>query len=112
MLLFSFESPVCPVSPIRSSALALPMTDPNLLLLLILLPFLGSLLAAMLPGDARNTEAWLSGAVTIVAFAITVSLFPSVQDGEAVRRVVEWAPELGLSFSLRMDGFAWMFSML
>ncbi|MEO3385902.1 monovalent cation/H+ antiporter subunit A [Mesorhizobium sp. CAU 1741] len=88
------------------------MTDSNLLLLLILLPFMGSVLAAMLPGDARNSEAWLSGAVTIVAFAITVSLFPQVKDGEVVRRAVDWVPELGLSFTLRMDGFAWMFSML
>lgn len=88
------------------------MTEPNLLLLLILLPFMGSVLAAMLPGNARNAEAWLSGAVTIVAFAIAIRLFPSVADGGVVRRQVDWLPELGLNFTLRMDGFAWLFTIL
>jgi multicomponent K+:H+ antiporter subunit A len=88
------------------------MTDANLLLLLILLPFMGSVMAATLPSNARNAEAWLSGGVTIIAFAITASLFPRVADGGVVLRVVEWVPSLGLSFSLRMDGFAWIFSLL
>ena len=88
------------------------MTEANLLLLLILLPFMGSALAAMLPGNARNAEAWLSGGLAIVAFAITTSLFPSVANGGVVRRQVEWLPEFGLNFTLRMDGFGWMFSML
>ncbi|MEO4000381.1 monovalent cation/H+ antiporter subunit A [Mesorhizobium sp. CAU 1732] len=88
------------------------MTDENILLLLILLPFMGSALAAMLPANARNAEAWLSGGITLLAFSLTASIFPSVVDGEVVRRQVEWIPELGLNFSLRMDGFAWMFSML
>ena len=88
------------------------MPEANLLLLLLLLPFLGSALAAMLPGNARNAEAWLSGGVTILAFAIAVYLFPSVADGGVLRRQTEWLPELGLNFTLRMDGFAWMFTML
>lgn len=88
------------------------MTDANLLLLMILLPFLGSAVAAMLPGDARNSEAWLSGMVAIAAFGIAAWLYPSVKDGGVVRRDVEWLPELGLNFTLRADGFAWMFSML
>jgi NADH:ubiquinone oxidoreductase subunit 5 (subunit L)/multisubunit Na+/H+ antiporter MnhA subunit len=54
------------------------MNDANLLLLLILLPFMGSALAAMLPRNARNGEAWLSGGVTVAAFAIGASMFPRV----------------------------------
>jgi multicomponent K+:H+ antiporter subunit A len=88
------------------------MTDANLLLLLILLPFMGSVMAATLPGNARNAEAWLSGGVAIIAFTITASLFPRVSDGGVVIRMVDWVPSLGLSFSLRMDGFAWIFSLL
>ncbi|MCO5157451.1 MAG: monovalent cation/H+ antiporter subunit A [Aquamicrobium sp.] len=88
------------------------MNDANLLLLLILLPFMGSALAAMLPGNARNGEAWLSGGVAVAAFAIAASMFPEVANGGVVRREIEWIPELGLNFTLRMDGFAWMFSML
>ncbi|WP_144861039.1 monovalent cation/H+ antiporter subunit A [Mesorhizobium sp. J18] len=88
------------------------MTNENFLLLLILLPFFGSIMAAMLPPSARNTEAWLSGAVSVLAFAIAVYLYPSVADGAVVRREIEWVPELGLNATLRMDGFAWLFSML
>ncbi|HRP78494.1 MAG TPA: proton-conducting transporter membrane subunit, partial [Aquamicrobium sp.] len=88
------------------------MNDANLLLLLILLPFMGSALAAMLPRNARNGEAWLSAGVAVAAFAIAASMFPRVANGGVVRRDVEWMPELGLDFTLRMDGFAWMFSIL
>lgn len=88
------------------------MYKENLLLYLILLPFMGSVLAAMLPANARNAEAWLSGGVSIAAFVIVVCLYPWVADGEVVRYVIEWLPELGLNFTLRVDGFAWMFSIL
>lgn len=88
------------------------MNDENLLLLLILLPFFGSALAAILPTNARNAEAWLSGSVTIAAFATATYLYPPVADEGIVRYTLEWLPELGLNFMLRIDGFAWMFSML
>lgn len=88
------------------------MHNENLLLYLILLPFIGSMLAAMLPANARNAEAWLSGGVAIAAFIIVVCLYPWVADGGIVRYAIEWLPELGLNFTLRADGFAWMFSIL
>lgn len=88
------------------------MNDENLLLLLILFPFIGSALAAILPTNARNAEAWLSGSVAILAFATAAYLYPLVADGGIVRYTREWLPELGLNFMLRMDGFAWMFSIL
>ncbi|HWK64713.1 MAG TPA: monovalent cation/H+ antiporter subunit A [Rhizobiaceae bacterium] len=88
------------------------MTDANLLLLLIFLPFLGSAFAAMLPANARNTEAWLSGIVAALALAASVVLYPTISTGAVVRHEIRWLPELGLNFTLRMDGFAWLFSML
>ncbi len=88
------------------------MSNENLLLYLILLPFMGSILAALLPANARNTEAWLSGGVTITAFIIVILLYPGVTDGGVVRYAVTWLPELDLNFTLRADGFAWMFSVL
>ena len=33
-------------------------------------------------------------------------------DGGVVRYSIEWLPQLGLNFSLRMDGFAWLFSVV
>ncbi|MGV8711585.1 MAG: monovalent cation/H+ antiporter subunit A [Nitrosomonas sp.] len=88
------------------------MNDDNLLLLLILFPFIGSALAALLPTNARNAEAWLAGSVAILAFATTTYLYTFVADGGIVRFKLEWLPELDLNFMLRIDGFAWMFSML
>lgn len=88
------------------------MSNENFLYLLIALPFAGSALAAILPANARNTEAWLAGSVTMVAFIIVVLLYPFISTGEILRSEIEWLPESGLNFTLRMDGFAWMFSML
>ncbi len=82
------------------------------LLLLLFLPFLGSLCAAFLPSNARNAEAWLAGVVSLAATAIAVSLYPQVALEGVVRLNLPWAPALGLGISLRMDGFAWLFALL
>ena len=82
------------------------------LILLIALPFIASLLAALLPANARNTESTLAG---IVALACTVQValcFPDVANGGVLHQEVAWLPSLGMNLVIRMDGFAWMFSML
>jgi multicomponent K+:H+ antiporter subunit A len=82
------------------------------LVTLILLPFIGSLLAAVLPANARNTESSLAGIIAL-ACAIQVALcFPDIADGGILRQEIDWLPELGLNLVIRMDGFAWMFCML
>jgi multicomponent K+:H+ antiporter subunit A len=83
-----------------------------LLTLLLVLPFVGSVCAALLPANARNAEAWLAGAVALAGLALTLSVYPEMSNGQILRLCVEWVPALELSFTLRMDGFAWMFSML
>ncbi|MET0612985.1 monovalent cation/H+ antiporter subunit A [Pseudomonas caspiana] len=82
------------------------------LIVLLLLPFIGSCLAAILPHNARNTESILAGLVAVTG-AIQVALwYPQIVDGGVIREEYFWLPSLGLNFVLRMDGFAWMFSML
>lgn len=83
-----------------------------LLLTLVLLPFAGSLIAACLPTNARNAEAWLSAAVTLVGMLILASLYPMVQDGGVVRHRIAWMPAQGVDVVLRMDALAWLFTML
>lgn len=83
-----------------------------LLTLIVLLPFLGSLCAALLPSNARNAEAWLAGTVAFAATAIVLSLYPQVAAEGVLRMTLPWAPALGLDFSLRMDGYAWLFALL
>ncbi|MCO6390936.1 monovalent cation/H+ antiporter subunit A [Aliihoeflea aestuarii] len=88
------------------------MWHSGLLAALVALPFVGAVLAALLSSNARNAEAWLAGTVALGGLIITASAYPSVVDGGVVRHTIEWVPALGLSVSLRMDGFAWLFSML
>ncbi len=83
-----------------------------LLISLILLPFICSVLAAVLPANARNTESTLAGIIALVCTVQAAMLFPEVADGGVIRQELVWLPALGLNFVVRMDGFAWMFSML
>ena len=54
----------------------------------------------------------IAGAVALVCLAIAAACYPAVSTGAPLRYEVEWLPQFGLNFTLRMDGFAWMFSML
>jgi multicomponent K+:H+ antiporter subunit A len=83
-----------------------------LLGLIVLLPFLGSLAAAFLPPHARNAASWLAGLVALACVLLAVSLYPAVSEGEVLRLTLHWLPQFGLEFQLRMDGFAWLFTML
>ncbi|MDT0136295.1 monovalent cation/H+ antiporter subunit A [Acidovorax sp. PRC11] len=82
------------------------------LIFLVLLPFAGSLLAALLPANARNAESTLAGAVALFCAVQAALYFPEVAAGGVVRQDISWLPSLGLNLVLRMDGFAWMFCML
>src|SRR5690554_396075 len=79
---------------------------------LILLPFIGSFIVATIPPDSRKYEVWLAGLVGAIGIAITVSLFFSINAGDVLRLQWQWLPDLGLNFSLRMDGLAWFFTFL
>jgi multicomponent K+:H+ antiporter subunit A len=79
---------------------------------LLLLPFLGSLLTALLPTRARTVLATCAGLVSSAAAAWIASLFPRVRDGGVIRETIAWIPSLGVDLVLRIDGFAWMFGLL
>ena len=78
--------------------------------LLLVLPFLFSVLAMVFSGVGRRTTAWIAGAVPLGGLAILLALTPAVLDGEIVRWSVPWVPQLGLDLTLRLDGYAWMFA--
>jgi multicomponent K+:H+ antiporter subunit A len=82
------------------------------LISLIILPFIGSLLAAVLPANARNTESTLAGIIALACVIQAAMFFPEIVDGGVIRQELVWLPALGLNFVVRMDGFAWMFSIL
>ena len=80
--------------------------------LIVLLPFLGSLAAAFLPPHSRDAASWLAGLVALACALLGASLYPAVAEGDVARLVLPWMPQYGLALSLRMDGFAWLFTML
>ena len=82
------------------------------LLLIVALPFLAGLAAILLPTDSRTPVTWLAALTTLGCLALTLSLYPAVSGGEAIRQKIEWMPSLGLDLTLRMDGFAWIFALL
>ncbi|MEO7401057.1 MAG: monovalent cation/H+ antiporter subunit A, partial [Polaromonas sp.] len=82
------------------------------LIFLILLPFMGSLLAAVLPANARNTESTLAGLIALFCTVQAALYFPQIANGGVLREQIEWLPALGLNLVMRLDGFAWMFCML
>ncbi len=82
------------------------------LVLLVALPFIASVLATLLPANARNRESTLAGLVALGCALQAAWLFPQLAGGNVIREEIEWVPALGLNLVLRMDGFAWLFCML
>src|SRR5690606_24133999 len=82
------------------------------LVLILALPFAGSILAALLPPNARKLEAWLAGFVAVTCSILVFVQLPGVFDGQVVKTVTHWMPSLGVDFTLRMDGYSWLFSLI
>ena len=80
------------------------------LTLLALLPWLGALLVALQPSQARQAPAWTAGAVALAAFGLVLNAGPDILAGQVLAASVPWVPTLGLDLGLRMDGLAWLFA--
>jgi multicomponent K+:H+ antiporter subunit A len=88
------------------------MPHDALLVGLLALPFAGSIAAGFFPANARNREAWLAGTVALAAHALAWTAYPEMADGRTLRFDLAWLPALGLDLTIRLDGFAWMFTLL
>ncbi len=82
------------------------------LFLLLLLPFIGCVVAAVLPTNARNLESLWAAAVALAVAVPLALLYPQVRDEGVVIERLTWLPSLGMDLIVRLDGFAWMFAML
>src|SRR3712207_3692484 len=81
--------------------------------LIILLPLLIGPGAALLAGRAGLRACALAVAlVTAAALALVLSESSRIFAGQSPLVSVRWLPELGLNFSLRMDGLALLFALL
>ncbi|WP_377298380.1 monovalent cation/H+ antiporter subunit A [Rhizobium sp. SGZ-381] len=87
--------------------------EPFLLVVLLALPFLGSLATGLiLNTTSRDLPVFVAGAVTLLAALLTASFYPALANGNVLRFDAQWLPQFGLNFTLRLDGFAWIFAML
>src|SRR5690625_1382692 len=85
------------------------MSHSLLLIASLALPFVGAVVAGMLPTHARNVAVVLGGCIAFAGVVLTVMALPTIGTGEVARHEIAWMPSLGLDLTLRMDGFAWMF---
>jgi multicomponent K+:H+ antiporter subunit A len=77
-----------------------------------LAPWVGAAVVACLPGHARKAAAWIAGLVALFVTGLVLASAPAVFSGEVLRASATWVPSLGLEFTLRMDGLAWLFALL
>lgn len=83
-----------------------------LLLIIVLLPLLGTVIAPPAERFGRLTCALAAAIGPVLALAITISQAPQVLAGEILLMTIEWLPSIGLNLSLRLDGLALMFVLL
>ncbi|RMX08044.1 monovalent cation/H+ antiporter subunit A [Corticibacter populi] len=86
--------------------------DPVALSTIILLPFIGSVIASVLPSNARNLESTLAGLIAVFCAVQLALYYPAIASGDVHEQEFAWLQSLGLSLSMRLDGFAWMFALL
>jgi len=82
------------------------------LLLIVLLPLLGSLLPLLSSNQRRHRCALLTAAMPLVALLVTLRETPGVLAGEVPRLAFSWVPALGLDLALRLDGLSLLFVLL
>ncbi len=79
---------------------------------LVALPFLAAALAAPLLGRSREAVTWIAFAAPLVGLGLLVSQRLGMATDGLLQWRLDWVPELGLAFSLRLDGLSFMFALL
>jgi multicomponent K+:H+ antiporter subunit A len=80
------------------------------LALIVLLPFVGALLPALMIRTGRNACATATFAVSAIAFLILLVQAPRVFAGEVLHYRLEWFPALGLDVNFFLDGYGFLFA--
>jgi len=82
------------------------------LTLIVLLPFIGAVLPAIMIRAGRNACATATGSVTLLALILLMAKAPAVLGGEVFQVSYNWLPELGLNVTFFLDGLGLLFAML
>src|SRR5699024_11674384 len=72
-----------------------------------------ALLAPVLDRIVGRATGWILAALLAGLFVLTLTRGPEVLgEGSTIEQSLAWMPELGVELHLRMDGTAWLFSVL
>lgn len=82
------------------------------LLLLVLLPLIGSLVPVLTARWSRSYSALATAVLPAVALTLVLHLAPVVFSGETLLYKLPWVEALGLSLSFRLDGLSLLFVFL
>ncbi|MEP0566216.1 MAG: hydrogen gas-evolving membrane-bound hydrogenase subunit E, partial [Paracoccaceae bacterium] len=82
------------------------------LFLIVALPFFGALLPGLMNQAGRQACAGVTFAVSLAAFVGLLTNLPAVLAGDVVTARVDWMPQLGMNFTLMLDGLCFFFAML
>ncbi|HSM10105.1 MAG TPA: monovalent cation/H+ antiporter subunit A [Lysobacter sp.] len=80
--------------------------------LLLALPFVLAVVVLLARGVSRSTSAWLAGLAPLLGLVLLGVMTAPVFGGEVPQVSHAWIPQIGLAFSLRLDGLAWMFALM
>lgn len=79
------------------------------LALIVLLPFLGAVLPALMIRSGRDACAVATGSVNLLSLALLLTNVPAVLRGETVSAGWPWIEQLGLNVQFHVDGLALLF---
>ncbi len=82
------------------------------LLLIVLIPLLGTLLVPLMAGRSRRGAAVIAGALTAISLALLLSFAPQVFNGQTLVSSWAWMADFGLFVSFRLDGLGFLFALL
>jgi len=80
------------------------------LALIVLLPFLGAVLPALMIHSSRAACALSAAWVTLLAFGLLLTNVPAVLSGQVIEASWEWLPGLGLHVNFFLDGLGLLFA--
>ena len=80
--------------------------------LVVLLPFLGALLAFTVARFNRLASAFSAALITLLALLLLWPSIPAVWVGQTVVQAWSWLPNIGFNIAFRLDGLSLLFSLL
>ncbi|KAF1694635.1 monovalent cation/H+ antiporter subunit A [Pseudoxanthomonas koreensis] len=78
--------------------------------ILLALPFLAAVAMVFLRTRSRGVVAWVAAAAPLLGLLLLAWMTPAGLQGWVPRADHAWIPQIGLDFTLRLDGLAWMFA--